>query len=113
MRREEPLDQVVGRVVVMTIEQKPNERIAVGVRTVARHAEQYVARSEIIRARPQRITVYGSNDCPGDIDRTFGVHARHLGGLATEQREPTSLHASAIPVTISATISGTSLAVAM
>ena len=70
----------------MTIEQKPNERVAVGVRTVARHAEQHVARSEIIRARPQRITVYGSNDCPGDIDRTFGVHARHLGGLATEQR---------------------------
>ncbi len=56
------------------------------MRTVARHAEQHVARSEIIRARPQRITVYGSNDCPGDIDRTFGVHARHLGGLATEQR---------------------------
>ena len=84
VRREEPLDQVVGRVVVMTIEQKPNERVAVGV-GLSLAMPSSTSRSEIIRAS-HSASVYGSNDCPGDIDRTFGVHARHLGGLAAEQR---------------------------
>ena len=62
------------------------ERVAVGVEAGRRQADQHVALLDR-RAVEDALAVDHADDEPGEVVLAVGVEARHLGGLAAEQRD--------------------------
>ena len=63
----------------------PRQRIAVGVQPGRGHADQHVADGDRA-AVDQPLAIDDADDEAGEVVLAVGVEARHLGGLAAEQR---------------------------
>ena len=64
----------------------PRQRVAVGVQAGRRQADEHVARRDASCRRSSASRVDDADDEAGDVVFAVGVEARHLRGLAAEQR---------------------------
>ncbi len=71
-------------------EQPAQQRVAVGVRSARRHADQHVAGGDVGPGE-QRGSFGHADERAGDVERARRVHAGHLRRLAAEQRAPGGL----------------------
>ena len=95
MRREQRLadasspssgTNVVRREAADVEEHAARQRIAVGVQTGRRQADQHIARHDASGHRSMRLAIDDADDEAGDVVFAVGVEAGHLRGLAADQR---------------------------
>ena len=65
-----------------------------------------------VAPRQYVVALDGADGKAGEVEVLAGVHAGHFGGLAADQRAPAWRQPSAMPATIRAPASGSSLPVA-
>ena len=81
---ERPVEPVGRDVHRHPVEHLAQQRVAVGVRPAGGDADQHVADADV-GAGEQLVALDDADERAGDVERARRVHARHLGGLATEQ----------------------------